>query len=169
LFGWATWCGFFAAAAGSHVIYESGRITFGGLASPFGATLLLGGAKPTAYAAQAAATLAAAVLVAVAWRRGLALPIRAATLTAATLVAIPVVLIYDLMLAGVAAVWLSCDKPALTTREKAVLALLLALCVDPRGLAELTRIPIAPLIAVGAVALTAVRAFRATASAAIAA
>jgi hypothetical protein len=37
---------------------------------------------------------------------GLALPIRAAALAAATLVAIPVVLVNDLMLAAIAAAWL---------------------------------------------------------------
>src|SRR5262249_38097349 len=41
LFGWQTWHDFLAAAAASHAIYESGRVTFGGFVSPFGAVLLL--------------------------------------------------------------------------------------------------------------------------------
>jgi hypothetical protein len=57
--------------------------------------LLLGGNSATAYAVQAGSTLSAALLVGFVWRSGLVLPIRAATLAAATLVAIPVILIYD--------------------------------------------------------------------------
>jgi hypothetical protein len=161
LFGAETWHSFLAAAAASHAAYESGRITFGGFASPLGAILLLGGTSVAAYAAQAAATLAAALLVAVIWRRGLALPVRTAALAAATLVAIPVVLVYDLMLAAVAAAWLIRDKQGVEPWEKVLLAALFALCLNPRGLAELSQIPIAPLIAIGIVILTAVHALRA--------
>ena len=80
---------------------------------PVGAVLLLGGTSGTAYAAQAAATIGAGLLVAVVWRRQLALPIRAATLAAATLMAIPVVLLYDLILAAVSAAWLIRDENGL--------------------------------------------------------
>jgi glycosyl transferase family 87 len=163
LFGLETWAGFLRAAFGAHTTYESGRIIFGGFVSPFGAVLLVGGAAGAAYAAQAAATLAAAIFVAVVWRHSCVLPIRAAALTAATLVAIPVVLIYDLMLAAVAAAWLSNDYEAPPPWEKVALAVLLVLCVDPRGLAELSRIPIAPLVAIGMVTIIAARTFRAAA------
>jgi Glycosyltransferase family 87 len=161
LFGWATWHGFFAAAVGSHAAYESGGIAFGGFVSPFGAVRLVGGNASTAYAAQVAATLAAVVFVAIVWRRGVVLPIRAAALAAATLVAIPVVLLYDLMLTAVAATWLNRDNSVPAAWEKAVLAALFVLCLDPRGLAELWRIPVAPLVAVSVFALTAVHTFRA--------
>jgi hypothetical protein len=165
LFGWETWHSFLAAATQSHEVYESGRISFGGLVSPFGAMLLLGGSSKAAWAAQAAATLAAALLVAVVWRRGLALPIRAAVLAAATLVAIPVVLIYDLMLTALAAAWLIREKEVPASWEKAVLAALFVLCLDPRGLAQASHIPVAPLIAMVLVALTAAHAIRAAAPA----
>jgi len=165
LFGWETWHSFLAAAAQSHESYESGRILFGGLVSPFGAMLLLGGSSTAAWAAQAAATLAAALLVAVVWRHGLALPIRAAVLAAATLVAIPVVLIYDLMLGALAVAWLIRDKEMPAPWEKALLAALFILCLNPRGLAEASHIPVAPLIAVVLVALTGAHALRAAAPA----
>ena len=163
LFGWETWHGFLIAGSASHATYESGRVTFGGFVSPFGATMLLGGSSVSAWAAQAAATLAAALLVAVVWWRGCRLPIRAAVLAAATLVAIPVVLIYDLMLAAIAAAWLIRDKEEPAPWERALLAALFVLCLDPRGLAELSRIPIAPLVAMGVVTLAAVHALRAAA------
>ena len=44
LFGWTTWSDFFTSAAASHATYESGRVSFGGLVSPFGAVLMSVGA-----------------------------------------------------------------------------------------------------------------------------
>jgi hypothetical protein len=46
------------------------------------------------------------IIVAVVWRRDLSLPTRAAVLSAGTLIANPLSLLYDLMLAAVAACWL---------------------------------------------------------------
>jgi len=165
VFGWETWHGFLAAAAGSHATYESGRINLGALVTPFGGILLAGGTPKAAYMAQAAATLGAGVLVAIVWRRGLPLPVRAATLAAATLVAIPVALIYDLMLAAVAAAWLVRDPVGLAGWEKAVLAALFALSMVPPGLAEALHFPAGPIVALSVLALTAGRALPATAAA----
>ena len=103
--GWETWRSFFSAAAGSHATYE-GHITPAGMASPFGAVLALGGHPTLAYAVQAVATVAAMSAVWWAWRRELSLPSRDAIRAAATPVAVPVVLFYDLMLSGVALAWL---------------------------------------------------------------
>src|SRR6516225_1550163 len=136
LFGWETWHSFIAAAQGSHATYESGKITFGGFVSPFGATLLLGGNRAAAYAVQASAAIAAMILVAVVWRRAYPLAIRAAILAAATPVAIPVVLIYDLMLAGIATVWLIRDEPTLPVWEIVALLGFFVLTLDARGIAE---------------------------------
>ncbi len=163
LLGWETWRDFLAAAAGSHATYESGQITFGGLVSPFGAVLLLGGTRAAAYAVQTGTTLAAGFLVAVVWRRGYSLPVRAAILAAATLVAIPVVLIYDLMLGAIAAAWLIRDAGKLPAWGRTALACLFVLTLDPRGMAEASHIPIAPLVAIGVVALAVAQVFRADA------
>jgi hypothetical protein len=163
LFGWETWHDFLAAAAGSHGTYESGRVTFAGFVSPFGAMLLLGETPAAAYAVQVGATIAAGLLVAAIWRRGLSLPIRAATLAAATLVAIPVVLVYDLMLAAIAAAWLIRDESGLPVWEKAVLAVLFVLPLNARGIAEAWHLPVAPFVALTLLALAATHAFRAEA------
>jgi alpha-1,2-mannosyltransferase len=160
VFGWETWRDFLASAAASHATYQSGQIAFGGLVSPFGAVLLLGGTTTIAYAVQAGATLAAGFLVAAVWHRRCPLPIRAATLAAATLVAIPVVLIYDLMLAAVAGAWLIRDEGGLPAWEGAALAGLFVLSFDPRGIAEAWHIPIAPLVAIGVVAVATAHACR---------
>jgi alpha-1,2-mannosyltransferase len=157
-FGWQTWQGFVAAAAGSHATYASGRINFGGLVTPFGGVLLAGGTPNAAYMAQAAATLGAGLLVGFVWRRGLPLPIRAATLAVATLVAVPVALIYDLMLAAVAAAWLVRDPAGLAGWERVTLTALFVLSMIPPGLAEVWRVPAGPIAALGLLALIAARA-----------
>jgi alpha-1,2-mannosyltransferase len=161
-FGWETWQDFFATAAGAHAVYESGRILFAGFASPFGAVRLWGGSVALAYAVQAAAGLTAAALVVIVWRRGLSLATRGATLAAATLVAAPLALLYDLMLGTVAAAWLLRDdgKGGATPLEKTVLVGLYLLLLDARKLGETWHVPAAALAACGLFALVAARAAR---------
>jgi glycosyl transferase family 87 len=164
LFGWETWHSFIAAAQGSHATYESGKVALSGFVSPFGAMLLLGGNRVVAYAVQTSAALAAMILVAAVWRRAYPLPIRAAILAAATPVAIPVVLIYDLMLAGIATVWLIRDEPALPAWEIVALVGFFVLTLDSRGIADAWHIPVAPFVALGITALATAHVFRARAS-----
>jgi alpha-1,2-mannosyltransferase len=158
VFGWQTWQSFLAAAAGSHSTYASGRINFGGFITPFGGVLLAGGTPNAAYVAQAAATLGAGLLVAFVWRRGLPLPIRGAALAAATLVAVPVALIYDLMLAAVAAAWLVRDPAGLAGWERVALTALFVLSMTPPGLAEAWHVPAGPIVTLAHLALIAARA-----------
>jgi hypothetical protein len=160
LFGWGTWHDFLAAAALSHTTYESGQVSFGGFVTPLGAVLSLGGTASAAYAVQAAATLVAGLLVAHVWSSSRPLATRAATLAAATLVAIPVALVYDLMLAGVAAAWLTRDEGGLSAWETVTMAVLIMLTLDPRDIAEAWHVPVAPFVAVTVLALAAMRAFR---------
>jgi hypothetical protein len=157
-FGWETWQGFVAAAARSHATYASGRINFGGLITPFGGVLLTGGTPYAAYVAQAAATLGAGLLVAFVWRRGLPLPIRAATLAATTLVAVPVALIYDLMLGAVAAAWLVREPAGVAGWERVALTALFVLSMIPPSLAEAWHVPAGPIVALALLALIAARA-----------
>jgi alpha-1,2-mannosyltransferase len=160
LFGWGTWHDFLAEAARSQTTYESGKVSLGGFVTPFGATLLLGATASAAYAVQAAATLIAGLLVGWVWRSGRPLAIRAATLAAATLVAIPVALVYDLMLAAVAAAWLTREEGGLSAWENTTMAVLIVLALDPRDVAEVWHLPVAPFVAVAVLTLAAMRAFR---------
>jgi len=123
--------------------------------------LLFGGNSAMAYAVQAGATLSAGLLVGFVWRSGLALPIRAATLAAATVVAIPVILIYDLTLAGVAVAWLVRARRGeeLPVWEKVAVAGAFLLLLDPRDLAEASHVPVAPLAAVALIVAVATRVF----------
>ena len=151
LFGWEVWHDYLVAAVASPAVYQSGRISFSGFVNPFGAVLLLGGTPAMAYTAQATAILAAAFLVAYVWHARLPLPIRAATLAAATLIAAPVALFYDLMLAAVAALWLlrTDGTYRLAEWEKLALAALLLLTLNPRSLSEMTQLPIGTLATLG--------------------
>jgi alpha-1,2-mannosyltransferase len=106
LFGWATWHDYVAASLASRTVYESGRIVVGGFVTPFGAARVIGLPPADAYAVQAAATLAAAACVIRVWRGGARLPARAGVLAAATLLAVPLALVYDLLLLTVSIFWL---------------------------------------------------------------
>ena len=113
-FGAAAWEAFFSAGAGLLDIYAGHAIFMGGLTSAFGALLALGSGRPAAFFVQAVVTVLAAGTVALVWRAGARaeLPIRAAVLLAATPVAVPVFMFYDLMLVLVSLVWLSRVRPA---------------------------------------------------------
>jgi len=162
VFGWEVWRDYLTAAAASPAVYQSGRISFTGFINPFGAVLLLGGTPLIAYWIQALTILASAVLVAYVWRRGLSLPIRAATLAAATLAALPIALFYDLMLAAIAAAWLlrADGRYRLAEWEKIVLAGLFVLTFNPRSFSEILHLPIGPLVTLGFIAFVVARVVR---------
>jgi glycosyl transferase family 87 len=162
LFGAGAWHAWVAAAGASPAMYQSGRILFAGMANTFGAARLVGAAPGAAYALQAAMSLAAAAIAVVVWRRRLSLPTRAAVLAAASLVAAPLSLLYDLMLGGVAACWLVRDRaaPAASPWENVALAALYLVVLDGRGLAERWHIPAYPLTALLLLAIAAARAWR---------
>ncbi len=166
LFGAGTWAAFFATVGDSPAMYQSGRILFAGMANIFGAARLLGAGAPIAYALQAAASLVAALVVVIVWRRPLSLPTRAATLAAATLIAAPLALLYDLMLGTIAAAWLVRDgnSPAAWAWQKLALAGLFLLLLDGRGLSESWHVPVFPLAAIALFAIAGARARREMAS-----
>jgi hypothetical protein len=161
LFGWASWQAFFMTAGASHAVYESGRILFTGFANPFGAVRLAGGPVALAYAVQGAASLAAAALVFVVWRHRLGLPLRAAVLASASLIAAPVAIFYDLMLGTVAVCWLVRDKAhPISAAEKIFFAAITLLLLDVRHLGESWHLPVAATAALGLFAIVTARAVR---------
>jgi hypothetical protein len=108
------------------------------------------------------AVFAAITLVAVAWvwRRGASPAVRNAVLASATLVAVPLALLYDLMLATVAACWLLRDREHDAPWEKTALATLYVVLFDSRHLSETTLLPVNTIAALGLFALAARRAWR---------
>jgi alpha-1,2-mannosyltransferase len=115
LLGVASWIAFINALATSGEVYGAHAIFMGGLTSPYGVLMTLGFARAIALAAQAVAIVACAGVVALVWRARVAFAVRAAVLLAATLIAVPVLMFYDLMLVLVALVWLS----RVSTEQKA--------------------------------------------------
>jgi hypothetical protein len=106
LFGSQTWSAYLDAMAGAGSVYAVGHLDFAAFISAFGTARALGLPPWVATSIQAAVTLIAAWAVALVWRRRCSLPIRAAVLAAATPIAIPVALVYDLMVSGIAMAWL---------------------------------------------------------------
>lgn len=128
LFGAATWQAFLAATGSFAEVYASHAIFMAGLTSGYGAALALGASRQAAFALQAVLLVVAVAAVIAAWRvrdgRAAPLPVRAAVLLAATPVAVPVLMFYDLMLVLVALLWLSRVVPLPWSRGRTLVALL---------------------------------------------
>jgi alpha-1,2-mannosyltransferase len=169
-FGRPTWRAFLESALLSHATYESGHIAVVAYVTPWGAALQLGLEPALAWAVQAAASLTAAAFVAWVWRRDMPLPGRGAALAAATLVAVPVALMYDLMLAVIAVLWLvragreagmpPAEKLALSGVLAGFAVGLLLLVAGRREPTGILAVPILPLAVLGLVATVATHAWR---------
>ncbi|HKS88751.1 MAG TPA: glycosyltransferase family 87 protein [Stellaceae bacterium] len=157
-FGPATWDAFFRAARDAGPVYEGG-VKLAGYVTPFGAVRVLGLPPALAYAVQGLTSLTAIAGVWFVWARGVSLPVRAAALCAATLVATPFIMWYDLVLASVAAAWLYAGGK-LAPADSLVLAVLSLLVLDPPGAGKALHLPIGALCAMLFVALVARIAWR---------
>jgi Glycosyltransferase family 87 len=158
LFGPASWQAFFAALAGAQATYGNAHaVDPAAFVNPFGAILLVGGGVRLAHAIQGLAMLAAAALVALVWRRRARLPLRAATLLSAALVAAPVALFYDLVLGVVAAAWLVRDsaEAGFPAGERTALAALFPLPLLSLVVGERWHLPLSALAALALCALAA--------------
>ena len=108
VFGVGTWRAFFAMAVQARRTVETG-IALAGHVDLAGAARLTGVAASVGWLAQAALAVVAACCVAWAWSRPASQTQPAAAcavLVSATLAAMPFLLFYDLVMAGVAAAWL---------------------------------------------------------------
>ena len=105
LCGTETWWAYLGATLNAKSVFGSGRIDYAGMITIFGAERLMGFGVGPAYALQAVAALEMVMLVALVWRRTDSTAIRFVTLLAATLLAVPVALVYDQMLLLLAVIW----------------------------------------------------------------
>jgi hypothetical protein len=112
-FGTATWAAFLDMAIHARQVVEGGTIAFKGHVDAAGAARLLGVSAGIGWTIQAAVSLSAAGAVAWVWwpshaggRPAASDEARHAALVAGTLAAMPFLLFYDLVMAGVAAAWL---------------------------------------------------------------
>ena len=139
-FGMVTWHAFLVMAQHARATIETG-IQLAGHVDTGGALRLLGTAAATSWAVQAAVSAIAAACVAWLWKRAATEPsdscqaVANAGLIAGTLTAMPFVLFYDLVMAGVAAAWLAraARQDGWRPHEPAILAatMLVDLCAYP--------------------------------------
>jgi hypothetical protein len=163
LFGIETWQAWWEAFRHSDAVYSTGRIDYGGIVTPFGAARLLGFGPSTAYAVQGAATLAIIGLVFAIWRRERRLPLRAAALLAAMPLAVPLVLLYDMLPLALAIAWLTREakETGLLPLEAPLLTAILLIALFGYTVASFTGIPLAPVASLLTLGLVARRVWRA--------
>ena len=154
LLGVEPWLRYLDALAAAAHVFGSGEILLAGSITPFGAARLIGWPIGVAMGVQGGASLIAAATVAWFWNRRSALPVRAASLIAGTLLSVPMALLYDLMGIGVCVAWLvrAGREGGFLPREKLLLAkvYLIALVSLPAGVAfHLPLGPLAPAIVLG--------------------
>ncbi len=158
-FGIDSWRTFLASLPVAEAIYGGGQLGYWAQISLFGAVRLLGGSYGLAVGIHGAATVLAAGVMAYAWWRNAAPAVRAVTLIAAVLVAVPINLTYDLLPTAVAVAFLSRDDtvPRLRLWEKWIIAAFWPVAFAGRGIAERWGIPLLPLVAFGLMAIAVAR------------
>ena len=109
LFGTRDWLGFLTAFHRAGHTFQTGIIPYPGLISIYAAGRIAGLPQSAANLMQLATSLAAAAAVAVLWSGRAPHAVKAAALVAGTILAAPVLLFYDLLIAAVAAAWLIRD------------------------------------------------------------
>jgi len=148
LFGWGTWQAYFTAFAGSSDIYTSGRVSLAGMVTPFAGALLMGFDVRQAYVIQAITTLAMIVVTALIWHRGVPRALRSASLLTATLLAVPLALVYDELLVLVAIAWIVREARArgFLPWEKILLAAIYPLSLVTWTAGKVWHVPLGPVI-----------------------
>lgn len=157
LFGWGIWPDWLAALpAYSREFAAESRGLLHLMPTVFANLLRLGIAPQWARAVQGAATLAAAAAVWTAFRAGPSEPAKA-LLLAATVLATPYAFVYDLPMLGTAIIWLvaDCQHRGEAFDRLEVLVLELAAIFPIAMPGGLSRLPFAPIILSGFVAMIA--------------
>jgi alpha-1,2-mannosyltransferase len=167
VFGWQTWAAYlhsFAANAGA--TYQSGRIDFAGIDTPFGAAHLLGAGPTAANALQAVVALAMAGVTVLVWRRCDSHPMRCATLLTATLLAVPLALLYDKAILLLAICWLVRvgEEQGWLAWEKLVLLVVWPVSVVSWPIGAGFHVPLGPLVTAAVLVLCLRRAWQAPAA-----
>jgi alpha-1,2-mannosyltransferase len=149
LFGIETWRGFLAIVpVTTHEMLEQGDIGFGKIQSVFGAARLWGASVRASYVMQAAYSLPAACAVLWVWLKAGGFPVKAAALTAGTLMITPYFLDYDSVLLAVPIAWLSWDAmhSAFLPWEKSILFLVWLFPLFARILSLFASLTLMPLV-----------------------
>ena len=159
LFGVGVWRDFFDSTAFAHQILDQGLVPYFKMQSVFAAMRLCGGDLPAAYTAQSIVAVLAASAVVWIWRGSGDLSIKAAALLAATPLATPFVLDYDLLILA-PAIGLVAGKIVETHPlpwEGTVLVLAAVLPLVARPIAEYTHFGLSPVVVAALSAVIALR------------
>jgi hypothetical protein len=155
-FGVETWRAFFTFAEYTRaIVLETGETGWHKIQSVFSWARMWGASVPVAYALQGAVTLAIAAALIWLWRSPAAFALKAAALCLATILATPYSLDYDLMLLAPAIALLALDglTRGFAPYEKTALAVLWAVPLVARGLAQATLIPLGVIAMLAVLAL----------------
>jgi alpha-1,2-mannosyltransferase len=162
LFGLDTWSAYLTAFSQSDQVYATGAIDFAGMVTPFGAARLLDVPPNVAYAVQGIAAVGMVALIAAVWLRIASQKVRAATLVSATLVAVPVALLYDQVLLLIAIGWLlrEARHTGVLTCERIILLAIYPLALVSLPLSQSTHFPVGLVISLAVLGLCLRRAWR---------
>ncbi|HUN43747.1 MAG TPA: glycosyltransferase family 87 protein [Acetobacteraceae bacterium] len=165
IFGWQTWAAFLNSFGGAGATYQSGKVDFAGIDTPFGAAHLLGASPGFAGALQAVAMLAMAGVTALVWRCSASHPMRCATLLTATLLAVPLALLYDKLILLLAICWLvrAAEERGWLAWERLVLLAVWPASVVSWPIGAACQVPLGPLVTVAVLVLCLRRAWHAPA------
>ena len=150
LFGAHIWTDFLSVMPLARDVLDLGLVPTYKMQSVYAALRLLEAPLAAAYGLQALATFAGALLVLWVWRQPNDQDLKNATLVAATLLATPFVLDYDLMLLAPVIAWLTAKglQSGMLPWERIILA---AACLDPfiaRVVGQYAHIGLTPIIVV---------------------
>ena len=148
LFGIGSWTAFFTAFHRAGYTFQTGIVPYSGLISIFAAGKIIGLSQSTANLLQAVASLVAVGCVAFIWFGRAPYPIKAAALISGTILAVPVLLFYDLLIAAVATLWLVQDglRRGFRNYERSFLVFGVLVPMLARSLAAGLHLPIGPLL-----------------------
>ena len=148
LFGIGSWTAFLTAFHRAGHTFQAGVIPHSGLVSIYAAGRIVGLSQPTADLLQCVASLLAAGCVALVWSGRAPYPVKAAALVSGTILAVPVLLFYDLLIAAVAALWLVQDGLRRGFRDYELSFLVFGFLVPllARPLASGLHLPVGPLL-----------------------
>lgn len=138
------------------VVLEQGQTGFHKIQSVFAAVRLLGGTVALAYVAQAITFAVAAFCLVRIWRGHTAFALKAAALIAASMLATPYLLDYDLMIAAPAMAFLVAHglRNGFASYERSVLAFVFVAPLLTRAIAEQIFLPLGLLATVALFAVT---------------
>ncbi|MDR3511476.1 MAG: glycosyltransferase family 87 protein [Caulobacteraceae bacterium] len=147
-FGLATWRAFLAVSPLARAALEQDLVGYGKMQSVFAAIRLLHGGLALAYGAQALAALAACAALVFLQRKAPRAEAEGPALVAASLLASPFLLDYDLILLAIPLAWLTAQglRTGFRSYEKTILAAGFILPAISRPLAMGAGVPLGPLV-----------------------